>query len=85
MDEAALELLAVSLRFSLELSCGSIEIVITPELLHESGAIELKLLGVGCGKPGESEGPAEEGRSEGNRASGWVNLLGLTHVLELIS
>ena len=80
-----MELLAVSLRFSLELPCGGIEIVITPELLHKSGAIELKLLGVSCGKPGESEGPSEEGRTKGNRARSWVNLLSLSHVLELVS
>ena len=85
LDKAALELLAISLRLGLELPCGGIEIVITPELLHESGAIELKLLGVGSGKPGEGEGPAEEGRTKGNSASSWVNLLGLSHVLELIS
>ena len=85
LDEAALELLAISLRLSLELSCGSIEIVVTPELLHESGAIELELLGVGSGEPCEGEGPAEESRTEGNRACGWVDLLGLSHVLELIS
>merc|ERR1712165_468552 len=55
------------------------------ELLHKSGAIKLELLGVGSGKPGEGKGPAEESRTEGNCAVGWVDLLGLTHVLELIS
>jgi len=85
LDKAALELLAISLRFGLELPCSGIEIVITPELLHESGAIELKLLRVCSGKPGEGEGPAEEGRTKGNSASSWVNLLALSHVLELIS
>ena len=68
-----------------ELLGSGVEVVVTPEFLHETIAIKLELLGVGGGEPGEGEGPSEKSGTEGNGTDGGVNLLRLTHVLELVS
>ena len=85
LDEASLEFLAVlSLALSLELLGGGVEVVVAPEFLHESLTVQLELLRVSGGKSGQGEGPAEKCGTEGNGTLGWVNLVRLTHVLELV-
>ena len=85
LDEASLELLAIlSLVLSLELLGACVEVVIAPEFLHESLTIQLELLRVGGRKSGQGEGPAEQCGTEGNGTLGWVNLVRLAHVLELV-
>jgi hypothetical protein len=85
LHEASLELFAISIfRGSLELLGSSIEVVVTPEFLHESGTIELEFLGIGRGKSGEGEGPTEESGTEGDSTVGGIDLVGLSHVLELV-
>jgi hypothetical protein len=42
-------------------------------------------LGVDSGESGQGEGPTEEGRTEGDGTSNGVDLLGLTHIISLIS
>jgi len=86
LDEASGELLAILGHVGvLELLGSGVEVVVAPEFLHESIAIKLELLGVGVGETSESEGPSEEGGTEGDGTDGGVDLLGLTHVLELVS
>ena len=85
LHETALKLLAVGASvFGGELLGGGVEVVVTPELLHETFTVELELLGVGRGEAGEGEGPAEEGGAECDGTFGGVNLLGLAHVFELV-
>ena len=84
MDEASGELFVIGHVRGLELLGGGVEEVVAPEFLHELCAIELELLGVGGGETGEGEGPAEEGGTESDGTVGWVDLLGLTHVLKLV-
>ena len=85
LDEASLESLAIlSLVLSLELLGGCVEVVVAPEFLHESITIQLELLGVSLGKSGQGEGPSEKCGTEGNSTLGWVNLVRLAHVLELV-
>ena len=85
LDEASGELLALSTSIvGGELLGSGVEVVVTPELLHEAITVELELLGVGGGEAGKSEGPAEESRTESDGTVGGVDLLGLTHVLELV-
>ena len=85
LDEASLESLAIlSLGLSLELLGSSVEVVVAPEFLHESLTIQLELLRVSGGKSGQGEGPSEKCGAEGNGTLGWVNLVRLAHVLELV-
>jgi len=85
LHEASLESLAiVGLGSGLERLGSGVEVVVAPEFLHESITVELELLGVGVGEPGEGEGPTEESGTESDGTDGGVNLLGLTHVLELV-
>mmetsp|Transcript_42646 Transcript_42646/g.56307 ORF Transcript_42646/g.56307 Transcript_42646/m.56307 type:complete len:802 (-) Transcript_42646:104-2509(-) len=85
LDEAALELLAiVGGVVGGELLGGGVEVVVTPEFLHEALTVELELLRVGISEAGQGEGPAEEGGTEGNGTLGGVDLLRLAHILELV-
>ena len=85
LDEASGELFAFGTSIiSLELLGRWVEVVITPELLHEAIAVELELLGVLVGEAGKCEGPAEKCRAKGNGTFGRVNLLGFTHVFEFV-
>ena len=84
LDEASLEGLATSLGVSSELLGCRVEVVITPEFLHKSSTIELELLGIGGGESGKGEGPTEEGGTESNSTNGGVDLVALTHILELV-
>ena len=85
LNEAPGKLLALSTSVvGGELLGSGVEIVVTPELLHEAITVELEFLRVGGGEAGESEGPAEEGRSEGDGTKSGVDLLRLAHVLELV-
>ena len=84
LDEASLEGLATNLGVSSELLGSRVEVVITPEFLHKSSTIELELLGIGGGESGKGEGPTEEGGTESNSTIGGVDLVALTHILELV-
>jgi len=86
LDETSGEGLAIfSGVVSGELLGRGVEVVVTPEFLHETIAIKLELLRVGLSESGEGEGPSEKSGTEGDGTNGRVNLLGLTHVLELVS
>ena len=86
LHKASLDVFAIlSLALSLELFGASVEVVVAPELLHESRTIQLELLGVGRGESGQGEGPAEKSGTEGNSTVGGVDLIRLAHVLELVS
>jgi len=86
LDEASGELLALG-TFGVggELLKGRVEVVVAPEFLHELITGELELLGISGGKSGEGEGPTEESGTESDGTGGGVDLLGLAHVLELVS
>jgi len=85
LDEASGELLALG-TFGVggELLDGRVEVVVTPEFLHELVSGELELIGVSVGKSGEGESPSEKSGTESDGTVGGVDLLGLTHVVELV-
>ena len=85
LDEAAGELAAIAVRgVGGELLFGGVEVVVTPELLHKLTDVELELLSVNTSKPGEGEGPAEEGGTESDCSVCGVNLLRLAHVVTFV-
>jgi len=67
-----------------ELLLLGVKVVVTPELYHKLLTVELELLGVDASKHCEGEGPAEEGRAEGNETHGGVDLLAFAHVFALV-
>jgi hypothetical protein len=85
LDKATGELTAISIRgISSELLFGGIEVVVTPKLLHKFADVELELLSIDTSKSGKGESPAEESRTEGDCAVGWVNLLRLAHIVTFV-
>ena len=75
----------VGLVVVLPLLDGAIEVVISPKLLNHLGFLDLELVSVDCGESSDSEGPSEEGRSEGNSSDHGADLLGLSHIIALVS
>ena len=85
LDEASWEGLSFGTGIvGLELLLLWVEVVVTPEFLHELESIELEFGRVGGSELGESEGPSEKSGSESDGTVGWVDLLGLTHIIALV-
>jgi len=67
LDEAPGELATLTVvGVGGELLVGGVEVVVSPEFLHELLTVELELLGEGKSELGKGEGPSEESGTEGD-------------------
>jgi hypothetical protein len=85
LDEATRELGAIiSSVIGSELLLAGVEVVFTPEFLHELVKVEFEFTRVDTSEAGQSKGPTEKSRTEGDCSIGGINLLSLTHVFTLV-
>ena len=86
LNEAAGKLTTCTITWvSSELFFGWVEVVITPELLHEFCYIKFEFLGVSTSESGKGESPSKKSRSKSYSTVCWVNLLSFSHIIALVS